>query len=779
MSESSQRKALEAQIQSGNYTPIKRAPIPLSPLSSPSVSSPSKLIRRKGTPPTTPTKTTITSPIKITPTKIKQCTPQSQRIQMSQKLADKRNSPKAFRIPHSPPKDMILWGESPNELSVEEEDPDDEPKEIKSSKIAKVAKTPSGSIDTTIQKHYTSALMAAKRTKRTPNAVWRYFTKNGILATCNSCSHSYNIAGSNNSSGNGRKHLEKCKCSGGLQYCKDLGIPIPSNNSIQLFFKKDNKFSVYYVQYLINMLIVTSNSPFSLVENKYMQQILSLIKLDEKFVTNRNITTESITSLFKKKKENIKQFIRDNTNSTTSFNFIIDVWSQKKTYYLGVAVSFGTIQFSQTNIHLALKEIINSTAVSQVAAFEAICIDFNIPITNILTIVSDNANTNDKIVSILNSKYKLSIQRGRCFTHIVNLMVQTFLDHLNCAPSEKFNTLTTDEEEEINTEKLLKYVEPIEGVPMNIVQKIRFLSLLLKRPKMFGCFKSLLFNGHESEATDLPIDMKVRWSSTYTMLISAEKLWTYLIIMPNHPVFGIPFTLNDQDYDELCLLIKILKKFYDVTMLCESHSFSLMGNIFPYYNSLFDFIQECFSDLNLKLYHPALLVTKKKLELYYSETELNIHYISNYLNPHLGDEYFKSKDWIDHAPKAQLFLEEQFKLFTRNLFDNVSRGLTISNSTVHLSTELSSLAAIRLDYLKNKKPFYVNHPLEFYKKHRLTIPILAKLSLSYLTIPIGSVDVERLFSKAGLVKTKLRSSMLPKNLEILVSLKCWEDDHTN
>ncbi|KAF2073307.1 hypothetical protein CYY_005384 [Polysphondylium violaceum] len=81
--------------------------------------------------------------------------------------------------------------------------------------------------------------MKARRTKKILNPVWQFFKRGDNKAVCNTCSYSYNISGANNSSGNAKKHLQRAKCSGGVQYCKEvLGITMPNNPSITISTKE-------------------------------------------------------------------------------------------------------------------------------------------------------------------------------------------------------------------------------------------------------------------------------------------------------------------------------------------------------------------------------------------------------------------------------------------------------------------------------------------------------------------------------------------------------------
>ena len=56
---------------------------------------------------------------------------------------------------------------------------------------------------------------------------------------------------------------------------------------------------------------------------------------------------------------------------------------------------------------------------------------------------------------------------------------------------------------------------------------------------------------------------------------------------------------------------------------------------------------------------------------------------------------------------------------------------------------------------------------------QIDFPILARAAVVVLAITPSSAEVERLFSKSGLVVTKKRSNLISLHINILVTLDCW------
>ncbi|KZV91117.1 hypothetical protein EXIGLDRAFT_562179, partial [Exidia glandulosa HHB12029] len=59
------------------------------------------------------------------------------------------------------------------------------------------------------------------------------------------------------------------------------------------------------------------------------------------------------------------------------------------------------------------------------------------------------------------------------------------------------------------------------------------------------------------------------------------------------------------------------------------------------------------------------------------------------------------------------------------------------------------------------------------QKHELDFPILSRMARDFLAIPASSVSVERLFSAAGLLTTRERSSLSADTIRECMCTKMW------
>ena len=64
-------------------------------------------------------------------------------------------------------------------------------------------------------------------------------------------------------------------------------------------------------------------------------------------------------------------------------------------------------------------------------------------------------------------------------------------------------------------------------------------------------------------------------------------------------------------------------------------------------------------------------------------------------------------------------------------------------------------------------------PLEWWSKHRMVYPALARLVIDFLAVCASSVESERWFSQSGRVITKSRCSLGTNSVQIVMCLKSW------
>ena len=70
-------------------------------------------------------------------------------------------------------------------------------------------------------------------------------------------------------------------------------------------------------------------------------------------------------------------------------------------------------------------------------------------------------------------------------------------------------------------------------------------------------------------------------------------------------------------------------------------------------------------------------------------------------------------------------------------------------------------------------PVELRNTFGFWKENKLRYTLLARVARRVLSTSGTSCDVEKLFSRAGLICTALRNRLSPKNIQCLTSLHCY------
>nr|CAD2132579.1 unnamed protein product [Meloidogyne enterolobii] len=85
--------------------------------------------------------------------------------------------------------------------------------------------------------------------------------------------------------------------------------------------------------------------------------------------------------------------------------------------------------------------------------------------------------------------------------------------------------------------------------------------------------------------------------------------------------------------------------------------------------------------------------------------------------------------------------------------------------------EISQKSEVEVnEFLRDSKLKVTSNSAGYWKVNAEKWPLLGKLVKKYHCTPATSCESERLFSTAGLIATDLRKSLLPENLEMLLTL---------
>lgn len=101
----------------------------------------------------------------------------------------------------------------------------------------------------------------------------------------------------------------------------------------------------------------------------------------------------------------------------------------------------------------------------------------------------------------------------------------------------------------------------------------------------------------------------------------------------------------------------------------------------------------------------------------------------------------------------------------------LGQSFTDTEGTVEPKTPYARAEEEMERYCKAPSLPLTEDPLNWWRVHEITFPLLSRLSKRYLCIPGTSVSAERVFSTAGDVVTAKRSALKPEHVDQLVFLQ--------
>lgn len=155
--------------------------------------------------------------------------------------------------------------------------------------------------------------------------------------------------------------------------------------------------------------------------------------------------------------------------------------------------------------------------------------------------------------------------------------------------------------------------------------------------------------------------------------------------------------------------------------------------------------------------------------------------ISKILDPRFKKIYFEQARNVSFAVS---YINNLMPVTNENINPNVSVKFGNDNQTnklwqLHNNLAISAVAScdnpggINVElrqYLNQPIIPRQNDPLKYWQTVKHAYPVLFKIAKKYLSVVATSVPSERLFSKAGIIKSESKNRLTPKRLNILLFL---------
>uniref|UniRef100_T1IT56 BED-type domain-containing protein n=1 Tax=Strigamia maritima TaxID=126957 RepID=T1IT56_STRMM len=396
------------------------------------------------------------------------------------------------------------------------------------------------------------------------SVAWQHFTVlDSGFSKCNYCSKTYNVAGkSKGSTTNMLKHLNSKHKS---KICTDRTDKQPTITDA-LKKKVKRPFSqIRFRQKLIKWIIVT-NQAHRIVEEETFLELLAEFS-DEAFIPKRDTVKADIMKAYIEMKKKISEIL---SILSCRLSFTHDCWtSPNGIFFLGITCHWITEKWEYQSVLLDFIQLKGKhTGINIADAFMNTLTDFNIT-SKILSITTDNASNNDTFVASFTDKHnELTLfdlnsitftkdHHVRCFAHIMNLSVQSFLSSLLISlPINEDFELEADPED---------YVEPnltnhgtIISKLRNLIKKIRVSPQKLQ--KLSEACKILSIDDVKPI-----IDVKTRWNLTFYMIQRAVRLRNAITTISAIDKDLKRLLLEESEWEAMNSVMIILSKFEKAT----------------------------------------------------------------------------------------------------------------------------------------------------------------------------------------------------------------------
>ena len=434
-------------------------------------------------------------------------------------------------------------------------------------------------------------------------------------------------------------------------------------------------------------------------------------------------------------------------------------------------------------------------------------------------ITTDNASNNYKMVEILS---KLLLERDGihwdsetchipCLAHTINLVVQKFMTNLvidtDDDSGEDFYDFDEDEDEDDDQSDTVSGIRSIINKIRNIAKSIRSSTSKWER------FQTICAS-YEIKAMTIPLDIKVRWNSTFRMIHQAVFL-RKPIHRYTDDLGAKHLVMSDDDWKQAELLFMFLLPFQRCTKRFECNSgHTEIDAVFFAYDTMFNHIENVKKKLAPNTEVGALPCARymlhgiEKMETvlkkYYSKTELPTVYSDGMiLNPRCKLVFFEDESWEPQdRDKYSQGCRRRFIMHYHQTSGSSSSAQTTSSTsaaTSSISNATTTRSSLHPQVVVTKRPIdhhayivdpdfdaalwkrskpntkndydrYIEVPndpsirsgLAWWKENGMLYPNLARMARDVLAVPASGCAVERQFSISGRMAIWQRNRLSPK-----------------
>lgn len=536
-------------------------------------------------------------------------------------------------------------------------------------------------------------------------------------------------------------------------------------------------------------------------------------------VPRRNCARRMVMEHFHMQRVTVKKILN---NNCSKFSFTVDGWTSMnfRSYY-GVTIHFIDDNWQLQSLALDFIPSCGRHCGKDIAEVFFKCIKEYGLENKIQGITLDNAAANTTFMSELNilmAENDLSFdninQHFRCFAHILNLGVQDIMKMLKVdfleSESDILDSLIS-KAENIDDEKLnhddldedeLFEITSNDFSPSSAICKLRSTFIKIRKSEQLQNKLNDFCNITKTKYIKPILDVKTRWNSTHDMIEVGISLKNSLNLFWLSHENNERISMLRLSEDEWLLLEQIyifLKNFKIVSNAICGEKYVTLPIVVVAFNILISDIESTIFELDNKtnrtIVDETLLIafqaSRDKMLKHYRKTNW-VYCSSLILDPRHKVEIFEKTDWGKEMKNEAIQCFEKFyKKYAKNtLNDQPTEEVIIENDTnsIKKCIDINSLYKTTSKSSKHWKAEFEEYLLlalanrnqnilEWWKVHEKVFPTLSQMAKDLFSIMATSVPVERLFSTAGMIMTKTRTSLKDDVMQALLCLNSWSSSN--
>jgi hypothetical protein len=401
-------------------------------------------------------------------------------------------------------------------------------------------------------------------------------------------------------------------------------------------------------------------------------------------------------------------------------------------------------------------------------------------VDKLFCITTDNASNNDTMAKAVSDAlvehgvyWDPDTQHLYCLAHIINLVVKSLLDSLDVENDSPFKATLT------KIRELAKAIQLGSKKPASFRNACRELELKHLR---------------------IPLDVAVRWNSTYRMIERAIYLRPALDrLITNHFEDLNEYRLTGNEWAIAEQVLMILTPFQRCTTRFECNSRSSeVDYVFFAYDTMFNHLEDVLSALSRSRISTAHYLINAinealaTLRIYYDKTTTMPHVYADamILNPRVKLSIFNLDSWGDEdansyrdATRTRFVDDYMNQRFDRSTDGAGQNSIPTDDGLFNEEEDYAEHLRKRFKKVTEKDcefDRYLSNPngdnqisdiFAWWRAHSIKYPKLSQMARDYLSVPPSGCAVEREFSVSGRIATWQRNRLSPARISASMMYK--------